>query len=184
MSKVSHKSYNNQILFCLNIGTFGYTSSHLFYLLTSLCFFVQFWYSYGHAGIIKSIWWSQGQTQLVVEGMDAFNNPKLMQIWTFRFSQSEVEKVLVQNEAEKIYRALGLFSDILEDQWPPNPPRLPNWLQDHPDKLRDHLGLVQGWESECWGVPGIPSLSKAKSYQMSLSCFLIAMKFVFKILKV
>ena len=32
------------------------------------------------------------------------------------------------------------------------------WLRDHPDRLRDHPGLVQGWESVCWGVLGIPLL--------------------------
>ena len=29
-------------------------------------------------------------------------------------------------------------------------------LRDYHDRLRDHLGWVQGWESVCWGVLGIP----------------------------
>ena len=38
----------------------------------------------------------------------------------------------------------------------------------------DHPGLVQGWESECWGVPGIHLLENRKVCricQISISCF-------------
>ena len=37
-----------------------------------------------------------------------------------------------------------------------------NWLRDHPLRLRDRPGLVQGWESVCWGVLGIPLLENQK----------------------
>ena len=32
--------------------------------------------------------------------------------------------------------------------------------KNHPNKLWDHLGLTQGWESDCWRVLGIPSFAK------------------------
>ena len=35
-------------------------------------------------------------------------------------------------------------------------------LRDHQCKLRDHLGLMQGWESECWCVIGNPILDNEK----------------------
>ena len=34
--------------------------------------------------------------------------------------------------------------------------------QYHSDRLRNHPGLVQGWESVCWGVLGIPLLENKK----------------------
>ena len=39
----------------------------------------------------------------------------------------------------------------------PSDPK-PSILRDHPLRLRDHPGLVQGWESVCWGVLGTPFL--------------------------
>ena len=36
------------------------------------------------------------------------------------------------------------------------------WLQDHSDRLPDHPGLVQGWESACYGVLGIPLLENER----------------------
>ena len=47
-------------------------------------------------------------------------------------------------------------------------------LRDNSDKLRDHLGLVQGWESVCWEVMGIPlPENHGKNYKNHYGIFLL-----------
>ena len=46
-------------------------------------------------------------------------------------------------------------------------------IRDHSDRLLDHPGRVQGWESVCWGVLGIPLLENKKVQHASLTLIFI-----------
>ena len=87
-----------------------------------------------------------------------------------------------------MYGAIGicLFSTSLW-KWTPDPlrPQIQIFKErDRPDRLRDHAGRVQRWESVCWGVLAIPLLENSKNKKiifitstsrfcrMSISCFI------------
>ena len=52
-------------------------------------------------------------------------------------------------------------------------------IRDHPLRLWDHPGRVQGWESVCWGVLGIPLLENKKRFLGCWSLFFVQFFFMF-----
>ena len=52
-------------------------------------------------------------------------------------------------------------------------------LRDHPLRLRDHPGLVQRWESVCWGVLGIPYLENKNIMYVFTFLFCVSLGYVY-----